>query len=180
MKIRGKKIESKNIEYCVIPRSVGEDIVFKCTPVLDLSDFDKLVPEPRAPWKILPGNKRVQDIDSPAYKNMNEKRNEKRISYLIIKSLEATEELEWETVKINDSDTWKNYETELKDSGFSIMEINRIINAVMTANCLNETKLEEARENFLRSLASPEAMISSIPNGEKSNSQSGELVKDLV
>lgn len=162
MKLKGKKISGKNIEYCIIPRSDGENIVFKCQSVMDLSDFDKLCPEPHAPLKMLPGKGKVRDVEAPSYKVALEKRNEKRIYYITLKSLEATEELEWETVNMSDSSTWGNYETELRDSGFSNIEIMRIVNACMSANCLNEAKLEEARNSFLASQLALEPAPSSL------------------
>jgi hypothetical protein len=52
---------------------------------------------------------------------------------------------------MSDPNTWINFDKELKDSGLSEIERIRIVNAVMTANCLNESKLDEARESFLAS-----------------------------
>jgi hypothetical protein len=44
-----------------------------------------------------------------------------------------------------------NYDKELRDSGFSDTEVQRIIIGVMDANCLNDSKLDEAKKRFLRS-----------------------------
>lgn len=152
MKINGKKIEGSNVEICVIPR--GEDkepIVFRCQAVLDIEPFDQLCPAPKPPIILRPGGKRVTDTENSKYKFQLGQHNAKRMGYLILKSLEATEGLEWETISLSDPDTWNNYEKELKDSGFSNIEIMRIINTCMAANCLDEARLERAREDFLAS-----------------------------
>ncbi len=172
MKIRGKKISGRNIEICIIPRSDGEDIVFKCAAVLDMDDFEKLCPEPIPPTRIGPGNTRIQDVEDNLYKGLSGLRNEKRIHYLVIKSLEATEDLEWDTVSLSDSDSWANYKTELKDAGFTDIETMRIVNSVMIANCLNEGKLEEAKKAFLAGQVN-QAVLPFTPNGEQQNTVSG-------
>ncbi len=151
MKLHGEKVSKPNVEICIIPRGEGEDIIFKCGAVLDMDDFDRLCPTPKVPLKIVKGGKKVEDPDSQSYKTLLQEYNSSRINYMILKSLEATESLEWETVKIGDPSTWKDYEKELKESGFSNIEILRIINAVMSANCLNEDKIEKARLDFLAS-----------------------------
>ncbi len=151
MKIQGKKIEGSNVVLCIIPRDNAEDIIFKCAAVLNMDDFNKLCPSPKIPTKMIKGGKIVEDIEAPAYKAQMNDYATKRISFMILKSLQATEGLEFETVSMSDHTTWENYQKELKDSGFSDVEVMRIVNAVMTANCLNENKIEEARTAFLAS-----------------------------
>lgn len=147
MKIQGKKIEGHNIEICPIPRPDG-DIIFRCQAVINMDDFEKICPLPVAPFKVLKGGKRAEDLENPRYKAQIIEYNKKRTAYMIIKSLEATEGLEWETVDLSDSSTWDNYKKEFEESGFSEIEVMRIINAVMSANCLNETVIEEAKQRF--------------------------------
>ena len=52
-------------------------------------------------------------------------------------------------VKFEDSDTWKNCETEMKESGLTDKEIEQIFDAVFEANAMNQDKLDEARKAFL-------------------------------
>ena len=97
MKINGKKIEPPKALVVVIPRQ-EEDIVLKCQPVLDFEEFDMRCPRPEMPDKILKGGIRVPDPDNPKYQ---EKLNDwvtKRTNWIFIKSLEATEGLEWEAI----------------------------------------------------------------------------------
>ena len=154
MRIKGKKIEGANEEILVLPRGTGEDIVFRARAILDLDEFHKLCPEPKAPFLTKRGGETVEDVTDKRYKKQMEEYSKKRFAYMIVKSLEATEDLEWETVDLSDSSTWENYDQELKDSGFSHAEVARILNAVFTANSLNERKLDEAREHFLSGVQS--------------------------
>lgn len=148
MKIAGKKIEGPNVELIIIPRGESQ-IVFKAQAVLDFSDFDKLCPAPVAKVKMFPGGKTIQDVESPEYKKELTKYSEKRIAWLYLQSLKSTEGLEWETIDMSNSDTWNNFDSELKSAGFSAIEIMRITSGIMSANSLNETKIEEARNRFL-------------------------------
>ena len=151
MKLNGQKVEGPNVEVIVLPRGGDKpDIVFQAQAILDMSPFEKLCPVPTPNERIMKGGKREKNFDDPVYKNSMEKYGEKRIAWMILESLQATPNLEWESVNLNDHTTWCNYEQELRDSGFSHIEIQRIQNGVFTANCLNEAKVEEARQLFLR------------------------------
>jgi hypothetical protein len=78
-----------------------------------------------------------------------------RYAWIMIESLKATENLEWETIQSDKPETWLNFEKELQDSGLSGIEIGRIANGVLEANCLNEDKITEARNRFLASAPAP-------------------------
>jgi hypothetical protein len=150
MRLHGVKIEGANVEEIVIPR--GDDqIVLRAQAVLDNEEFDDLCPRPKPQVLLMKGGKRVEKTDAPAYQQAINTWGEQRVAWLVIKSLEATEGLEWETVKIDDPSTWLNYRSELKASGFSDNEQARILAGVMAANGLNEAKVAEARERFLAS-----------------------------
>jgi hypothetical protein len=178
MKLHGKKIEGINVETLVIPRgdNINDAIVFKCQAVLDMQEFDRVCPPPKAPMMIKSGGKRVLDLEDPKFKFANDQYAIKRVSYIVLKSLQATPELEWETVNMGDSDTWGNYEKELRESGFSQIEIMRIINACMSANCLNEDRLEKARNDFLASVQPVNGQLSQ--QEEQQNIPSGKPVND--
>jgi hypothetical protein len=153
MRIKGRKIEGVNQETIIIPRGNGETIVLIAQAVLSYEDFDKICEEPVAPVKMVKGGLKVENLDDPAYKEAMAQRNRLRMAYIVLKSLEATPDLEWDLVDMSDPNTWLKYREEWTQSGFSEVEQMRIINAVMSANSLNEAKLEEARESFLRSQA---------------------------
>lgn len=150
MKIAGKKIEGRNVEIVVIPRPLGEDIAFRCEAVLSMDAFDKLCPMPLPPMRMVKGGIKVPDTENVTYREALTVHSNRRMAFLILESLKATPELEWETVKMDTPSTWENWEKELEDSGFSAVEINRVRTGVFNANCLNEALIETARENFLR------------------------------
>lgn len=151
MKLKGKKVEGANYEYIVIPRPDG-DLVFKAQAVLDMKPFREMCPEPKPPTVMLPGGVKKEDFDDKNFKGAVKQFAEKRYAYIVLKSLECTPELEWETVNINKPETWLNWEQEIKDAGFSVQEVIAIQTGIATANALNQDKLDEARNRFLLSL----------------------------
>ena len=72
--------------------------------------------------------------------------------WMLLKSLDATEGIEWEKVKVSEPATWDLLEEELKDSGLNEVEIMRLYQAMMKVNSLDEEYLEEARERFFASV----------------------------
>jgi hypothetical protein len=157
MKLNGKKIEGPNEVTIVIPRGSGEDIILKARAVLDLDDFEEMCPIPTPPTRRMAGGQDVPNLKDQGYMAALQRRAVMRLTYIMLTSLEATEGLEWETVDLSDSNTWDNYLSELKDSGFSPIEIQRIQADVIEVNALNEAKIEEARQRFL--LAAQEAPV---------------------
>jgi len=148
MKLKGKKVEGTNVEVVVIPRS-DENIVFFCEAVKNYEDFDELCPKPEPPERLYPGGVRKKNIEDPEFKKAIDEWNNQRTAWTIITSLAATADLEWETVRLDTPSTWGNYEKELKES-FTDIEMYRIIQGVLRANCLDEEMLKEAKKNFLQ------------------------------
>jgi hypothetical protein len=179
MKIKGVTIEGPNEELIIIPRGNGMlDIVFKARAVLNYDDFETLVKEPTAPHIMFAGEtKSSPQLDNPKYLKEKQAYNEQRLSWLILKSLAATEDLEWDTVDMADSSTWINYDEELRSSGFSNIEIGRIRQGCMIANSLDQDTIDEARKHFLVMERLAAAQLDS-PAAEVPTTQSGEPVKD--
>jgi hypothetical protein len=148
MKMNGVKLECPNEAILVLPRP-DENIVFRAKAILDYDEFDKICPEPKPPVKVLKGGKRDVNLADVDYLKAVAEVNENRMAWIVLKSLAATEGLEWETVNMLQPSTWKNYAQELKDSGFSIIEINKIVGLALEANSLDEAKLDAARQAFL-------------------------------
>jgi hypothetical protein len=151
MKLGGEKFVKPNLEIIVIPRGDGEDIVFKAGPVGNMDDFEKLCPLPEPPVKMYPGGRKSQNVKDEGYQKKLAEHAELRFHFMAIQSLKMTEELEWETVDEAEPSTWTNYMDELREAGFSEVEVNRVVQGVMDANCLNEDRIEEARQRFLAS-----------------------------
>ncbi|HPT70880.1 MAG TPA: hypothetical protein PLE74_01200 [Candidatus Cloacimonadota bacterium] len=148
MKVNGKKIDGPSEVVIPVIRASG-DIYFKAKAVLNFETFNALCPVPKPPMMQKPGEDAVAVLNDEKYLTKLGDFTRKRTAYMIIQSLSATENLEWETVKIDDSSTWLNYETELKNAGLSDIEIGRLINGVLEANGLDDQKVEEAKKRFL-------------------------------
>jgi hypothetical protein len=161
MKMHGVEVTGSNVSFAVIPRpprtvdeggqrkTVSGDLVFMAKAVLDFTDFHKLCPRPKPPSVLRPGQLPSEDVEDPDFKAAVFAWGGNKVNWTVLKSLEATETLEWETVDKSNPQTWKNYHSELVTAGFSEPEINLILGAVWEANALDDTKLKEARERFL-------------------------------
>ncbi len=174
MKLTGHTFDEPAIEYCILPK--GEvTVVFKCGPVLDYEEFDKLCPVPSAPTLIKKGGIRELDIQDTTYLDQISKRGDLRVQYIVLKSLEYTEGLDWETVDMEEPSTWGNFHDELKKAYFTETDINRIQNACFAANSLSELKVEQARANFFAGLEEAKVEASSGPTPEQGTTSSGEV-----
>lgn len=151
MKIKGKKLAGPNKVVIVLPRNDG-DIVFIAKGILDYDEFNKLCPIPEPPKIQRKGDEFfTPDFSDKKYQEAIQKYGAEKSAWMILKSLEDTEGLEFETVKKDDHTTWTGIYKEFKDSGLCDMEVNRILDGVMEANSLNDERVEEARNRFLAS-----------------------------
>ena len=156
MLLNGEKIEGPNVEVLVLPRGNNRpDVVFHFQAIIDNSPFEKMCPMPQPPVRIMKGGKKDPNFEDAGYKSEVALYHEKRIAWIVLESLKATPGLAWETVKADDHTTWIGYEKELKESGFSYIEVQRIQNSAFSANSLNESLVEEARKSFLLGLEAP-------------------------
>lgn len=161
MKIQGRTFSGPEIVPVVIPRKDG-NIVIKCQSVLNFDEFEALVPTPEPPEILKPGNIKTKDPTDKKYQKDLDEYSLLRTNWMILKSLEATEGLEWDTVDMSDPKTWDNYRSEMTASGFSPIESGRIIMAVTEACGLNQDKIDEATERFLAEEAAANAEESSL------------------
>jgi hypothetical protein len=174
MRIGGVEVKGPNEEVLVLPRLAG-DVVIKAQAVTDMSEFEKLVPEPKPPGKLTKDGW-VPQLKDETYRQKVANYNEQRFAYMVLRSLEPSE-IEWETVVPDNPKTWKNWDQELREAGFSDVEVNRVVVCVMQANALDERKLKEARELFLLGKAEESNESSGLPT-EPENTQSGEPVNE--
>ena len=161
MKIGGVDPKTlSSMEILVLPR--GDDrIVFRAVGVPDYDEFNDLVKEPKAPVIMKPGMGWIPNEEEPGYKDAMKSYGMKRLSWLVVKSLEPSD-IEWEKVNSEIPSTWIGWEKELRDSGFSQIECQRVQHLVFQANCLDEDKLTKARENFLLGQARAPSDISGL------------------
>ncbi len=148
MKIGG--VDPKTLsteEILVLPRG-EENIIFRAVGVQDYKEFNDLCPEPTAPKIHKPKEGWVDNVEEPGYRDMMKTYGLRRLAWLIIVSL-APSDIEWDNVDPDKPSTWTQWNEELKESGLNQVECNRVQGLVFQANCLDEDKLEQARENFL-------------------------------
>lgn len=152
MKLRGKTIPL-HVVTVVLPRE-GEDLVFKFKATPDIKEFERLVPPPAKVYLTSSRTGEQKLDDSPSglrtMREREEKYNNLRTAYMFITSIAATEGLEWETVDLNNPETWLNFQDELAASNISKGDFNALLNGMLQANSLDDDKLEEARLRFLQ------------------------------
>ena len=149
MKINGKKLDGPSVDYIVFPRMDG-DIVFTISCVLDYDQFNELCPIPEPPKIQYRGSTdSVPNFKDPKFIESIEEFSQKRTHWMVLKSLEASSDLEWDTVNMMDSSTWGNYIDELTEGGFTDAQVAKIINSVSSLNGLNERMMEDAKKRFL-------------------------------
>jgi hypothetical protein len=172
MKIAGKEITGPNEEVLVLPRLDG-DIVIRAKAVLDMNPFYAMCPEPKAKPRLVAGGWE-DNLSDPGYLEQVQNHSKLRFAYIALNSLY---EFEWDNIVLDQPGTWTKMEQELLDAGFSPIEVNRIVTCVMSANSLDEDKLERARQSFLRGTADAQAGTSG-PDTEPQSTPSGEPAKD--
>jgi hypothetical protein len=175
MKIGGVELMGPCEEVLVLPRLNTDDVVIKARAVMDMDAFDVICPVPTPPGVRKKGGF-APNLKDKTYLQQVAQRDEIRFAYMVIKSLEPSE-IEWETVDMDRPDTWLKWSDELKEAGISATEVNRVIACVMQANSLDEAKLKEARELFLRGpVLEPSDTCG--PDTEPASTPSGEPVKE--
>lgn len=149
MKLHGKEIERPEPVFAVFQRGDNE-LVIQCEAVYDHEPFEKVCPVPKPPKKVMKGGIEQVVLDDPDYLQRVDKHSERQFAWLVISSISNTPGLEWETVDINKPSTWESYQKEMRESGFLQAEINEIVARVLEANAMDESRMEEARQRFLR------------------------------
>lgn len=151
MKIKGKR-PGVHVEDVILPRN-GDDIILRMRAIEDFSEFEKLCPEPEPPARIKPGGQKISNFADENYLKEMEAYGGKRVAFMVIKGLlTGSDDVEFEEVKLEDHTTWPNFRKELRESGLSDVEVNRIVSGAMRANSLSESAVEEARKRFLASV----------------------------
>jgi len=175
MKLQGQNLGPNEV-HVVIPRGADDQIVFKCKAVLAFDEFDSVCVAPKPPTLRLPGKDAAPDLTNKGYQKQMAEYGERRMNWIFLKSLEATEGLTWDTVDLQDPKTWDNYVEEMKIVGLSQIEQNRVLAGVLEANCLDESKIDEARKRFLAGKP-VQGLSESLQTGELPNIQFGEVAK---
>lgn len=174
MKIGGVDPKTLSSEvFLVLPRG-EQNIVFRARGLQDMDEFNSICPLPKPPGKLTKDGW-VPNLDDPTYQQVMTEWGRKRLGYIVTRSL-APSAIEWDTVDLGNPRTWGNWEEDLKSGGLTQIECNRVLALVMEANALDETKLQRARESFLRGqepmppeFSGPRTEPQSTPSGEPAN-----------
>jgi hypothetical protein len=152
MKLKGEVLSEINRVTLVLPRGEKE-IAFTFAAIMDDSEFEKLCKKPEPPMSQKPGSPPFKNFEHPSYVKALEEWTKNYTFYLWIKSMSATEGLEFEKVKLGDPTTWPLIEKELEDAGFNKTERGRMLNAALEANSLSDGSIERARKRFFARVA---------------------------
>jgi hypothetical protein len=166
MKIGKTHYKPVNEEIVPILRADG-NLYFVVQAMEDPSEFDRLCPTPNPPTIEKPGQA-PQPVENASFRQALAKNATYYFDFMVIKSVRRVghietsevdgeepkqtriyEDIEWETVNIDDITTYHNYRQDLEDFGLITAEINRITEAVMVANGLSLAGIDKAKEDFL-------------------------------
>lgn len=170
MKIGGVQVTEPVDEYLVLDRG-GDRLVFVIKALKNMEEFDALAPRPKAPVRHTKDGI-VEETDNPSYQSILMAYSQRRIAYMVIRSLEKSN-IEWDTVDPQNPKTWANWISDFENAGLTGAEVNAILNKVLEVNMLSEKRLKESRESFLRGQAMARLASSGLPT-EQESSQSGE------
>lgn len=151
MKYKGQHIVSrpKREILAFFQGESKEPIGFVLEAVVDYKEYEERFPTPKPRPMLKAGGERTFDYDNPDFKQSWSQWHTDRINWLILKTLSATPELEWETVDPSDPKTWPNFQNELKEAGFNPAEIEHLKARAITINNIDESMMKQARDRFL-------------------------------
>lgn len=146
----GGKTPVTHKRMLVLPRGDGEEpVVLWAQALLSMDDFEKYCPEPMPPVLTRPGNVKEMNWQDKGYLQQVTARGRLRNDYIVITSLKATPDLEWDKVKYEAPETWECWKEELTAAGFSVFEIQRVLGLALEVNSLMDSLLDEAQKTFL-------------------------------
>ena len=148
MKYKGRKLVGRNTDVLVLMRG-NERIVFKAEALDNYDDFNKMCELPDPPVKLLPGGVKEPNKNDKSYLKRLDDYAKRKTDFCILKSLSINEDVEWEKVDMQKPETWCLWREELKEAGFTEVEMLRILQLCVKVNCLDDDLLEKAREDFL-------------------------------
>lgn len=152
MKVNGQPVTPPADEMLVLERDGAKFLVFKIRALKDMDEFNKLCPEPDVPGVFDKHGNFEPDPENKDYKTIMAGYQMRRLSYMVIKSLEPSN-IEWDLVDINKPKTWNLWQEDMKNAGMTSPEVNAIFNLVLETNTLSEAKMQKARDAFLRGQA---------------------------
>lgn len=182
MKVNGVEAKREDAVYGPVSfqRGIDEDgnpvyLDFLAVPLWDRKEFDELCPAPTPPVKgYKPDGSKTYDEEAPDHLAKKRARSAKWWGYLVLTSL-APSNIEWESVSIDDPDTWDKVEDELGPPNgiLSYYEFGKVMDLVNQANALDQAKLEANLQSFWQRRAGSAQQSNSQDGGPKSSSDGG-------
>jgi TusA-related sulfurtransferase len=155
MKVNGVSLAGYRVVSVDMPTESGI-VTFKFRALAVNEKFEDVMPRPNAPVKMAPGGVKHVNVDDPGYKIAIDQWANKKLAWEFLKSISETEGLEWETVKLEDPETWENWQTEIKGY-FGVGGQDRLFSGFVDAQYINEETIERCRKRFLTGLQAPSA-----------------------
>lgn len=143
MKLAGIKVSAKYTKEVTFYRET-ENFVFKLEAVGNYKDFEESCSQPLPPVITKPGGNEYQNIDDKEYIERLEEWSAWRIHWMAVNTIK---EVEWDTVT-TDPETYENWQEDLRNAGFSQIEVSKLQNHIMIVNGLIEPeRIDEALKN---------------------------------
>lgn len=146
MLINGQKVNVPFSMEFKIPRP-DEDIIFTAKAVSVEEEYRAKCKQPEPPVTVdIKTKAKTFEYDDRGFKEAYRDWSYKSVDLQVLRSLEG---IIWESVDMEDSNTWKNWRKECADAGFSQQEIGTIIRKVTEAQEPSPELIKEIRESFL-------------------------------
>jgi len=181
MKINGVPLYRPFEVEVFIPRDKKEDHIMFIARACDfIEEFAAVAEEPIPPMRTKIGDDGPPTpvLDDPDYVAASKKHEAQRMDFIVLKSLEPTEWLEWDKVKLDNPETFHLFREEMKEAGLSVGEVGRIIGECMRVNGLSSGAIEQAKIDFLALKAQKKDKSQATQDGEADSTSSTEPAKD--
>jgi hypothetical protein len=176
MRVNGKKLTGPRIVKVYLPTGDDEAVEFKFRPLKADENFEKVLSKPLPPQVLKPGGAIHHNENDKNYKDAVFQWMSKKFDWEFLTSISVTEDLQFDTVRMEDPETWKNWRKEIGEH-FGDNQINKIFNGFVEAQFVTEETMERAREAFLTGRRVQQEMSPS-QTDEVKPSQSGELANE--
>ncbi len=148
MLIDGAKINIPFEKDIIIFRP-EKNVVLHVAAVPYEKEFEALCPTPQPPIKRdLEGNAVEIDYKDKKYKQAFKDWTEQRFNFMVLKSIRN---VQWESVLLEDKNTWHNWRQEALSQGFTDPEVYRILNETLAIHSPSQEMMDKMREDFLAS-----------------------------
>lgn len=148
MKVNGKILSGPRLVRVYLPISDDGAVEFVFRALRVDERFTDVCPRPVAPLVAKPGGVQFHDVEDAGYKTAIDSWADKKFDWEFLKSISATDGLEWSTVKDGEPETWKLWKNEIEEA-FGVNGKDFLLKSFIDAQYITEETVERARESFL-------------------------------